>query len=112
MSVRDMNHDPLTEYPHLLHTLAYHSAAKIIKEQLRARGERLHKYALKDIHFLADAYFEANRELLMVETLLKIQREPSLLRLAEAEAKRHARERPKPMDPQRALKLLEKVRKR
>ena len=31
MSVRDMNHDPLTEYPHLLHTLAYHSAAKLSK---------------------------------------------------------------------------------
>jgi hypothetical protein len=46
MSIRDMNHDPLTEYPHLLHTLAFHAAVKIVKQQIQARGERLPAYLL------------------------------------------------------------------
>jgi len=112
MSVRDNNHWPLDEYPHLLHTLAFHSAVKIIKGQLAASGERVREYSRKEIHALADVYFEDNRECLFVETILKIQREPSLLRLAESESKRRARERPKPIDPQHALKLLEKALKR
>ena len=112
MSIRDMDHDPLTEYPHLLHTLAFYEAVKIVKQELAAKGERVREYSRKEIHALADVYFEDNRECLFVETILKIQREPSLLRLAESESKRRARERPKPIDPQHALKLLEKALKR
>jgi hypothetical protein len=111
MSIRDMNHDPLTEYPHLLHTLAFHAAVKIVKHQIAARGDKLREFSRKEIHIEAEAYFEANRECLMVETFLKIQREPSLLRLAEGEAKRRARDRVKPMEPRRALQLIQKMRK-
>ena len=112
MSVRDNNHWPMDEYPHLLHFLCHHSASKTIKAQLAARGERVREYNAKDIRILAEDYVEANRELLMVEAILKVRREPSLLRLAESESRRRARQRPKPMDPAKALKLLEKMRKR
>jgi hypothetical protein len=106
--------DPRLNYPHLLHSLVFHEAVKIVKEQIRKRGDNLRQYALKDIRALADEYLEAeaNRELLMIDTILKIRREPSLQRLAEAEAKRRARERPKPPNPRRALQLLEKALKR
>jgi hypothetical protein len=107
-----MNHDPREEYPHLLHTLAFYEAVKIIKQQLAAKGERVHEYSRKEIHALADVYFDDNRSLLMADAIIKVLREPSLLRLAESESKRRARERVKPMDPRRALKLLEKARKR
>ena len=72
----------------------------------------MREYNAKDIRILAEDYVEANRELLMVEAILKVRREPSLLRLAESESRRRARQKPKPIDPQRALRLLEKARKR
>jgi hypothetical protein len=112
MSIRDMDHDPLTEYPHLLHTLAFYEAVKIVKHQIAARGDKLMEFSRKKIHALADVYFDDNRSLLMADAIIKVLREPSLLRLAESESKRRARERPKPMDPKRALELLEKARKR
>ena len=102
----------MDEYPHLLHFLCHHSASKTIKAQLAARGERVREYSAMAIRSLAEDYVEANRELLMVEAILKVRREPSLLRLAESESRRRARQRPKPMDPAKALKLLEKMRKR
>jgi hypothetical protein len=111
MTVRDMDHWPMDEYPHLLHFLCHHSAAKIIKQQLAARGERVREYSAKDIRSLAEDYVEANRELLMAEAIIKVRKEPSLLRLAESESKRRARERIKPMDPRRALELLSKVKR-
>ena len=112
MSIRDNDHDPLSEYPHLLHFLCHHSASKTIKAQLAARGERVREYSAMAIRSLAEDYVEANRELLMVEAILKVRREPSLLRLAESESRRRARQRPKPMDPRRAQALWDKARKR
>ena len=114
MSIRDNNHWPYDEYPHLLHSLVFREAAKIVKQQLAARGERVYKYSAMDIRELAEAYLDAdaNRELLMIDMIMKIQREPSLLRLAESESKRRARERPNPPNPARAQKLLDKALKR
>ena len=112
MSLRDMNHDPREEYPHLLHTLAFYEAVKIIKQQLAAKGERVHEYSRKEIHALADVYFEDNRSLLMAGAIIKVMGEPSLLKLAEGESKRRARERPKPMSPAKALERIEQLRKR
>ena len=112
MGIRDNNHWPMDEYPHLLAFLCYRSATKTIKQQLAARGERVREYSAKEIRALADAYVEDNRELLMVDAILMVQREPSWLRLAESESKRRARERPKPPSPQRALQLLDKALKR
>jgi hypothetical protein len=112
MSIRDMDHDPLTEYPHLLHTLAFYEAVKIVKQELAAKGERVREYSRKEIHALADVYFDDNRSLLMADAIIKVLKEPSLLKLAESESKRRARERVKPMEPAKALKLLEKIRKR
>jgi hypothetical protein len=110
MTLRDMNHDPREEYPHLLHTLAFHSAVKITKQRIAARGDKLREWSRMEIHKEAEEYFEANRECLMIESFLKIQKAPSLLRLAEQEAKRRARDRIKPMDQRRALELLARKR--
>jgi hypothetical protein len=66
------------------------------------------EYSAKDIQ----DYVEANRELLMVEAILKVRREPSLLRVAESESRRRARQRPKPMDPAKAQKILDRALKR
>jgi hypothetical protein len=113
MAIDDPCHDdPMGNYGHLIRTLAFHEAVKIVKHQIAARGDKLHEWSRKEIHIEADAYFDDNRAFLMCDTLLKVRREPSLLKLAEAEAKRRTRQRPKPMDPAKALKLLEKMRKR
>ena len=64
-----------------------------MKHQIAARGDKLREWSQKEIHIEADAYFEANRECLMIDTILKIQREPSLLRLAESESRRRNRDR-------------------
>jgi hypothetical protein len=77
MSIRDNDHDPLSEYPHLLHFLCHHSASKTIKAQLAARGERVREYSAMAIRSLAEDYVEANRELLMVEAILKGERSPT-----------------------------------
>src|SRR5262249_25462408 len=108
MTLDYMNHDPREEYPHLLHSLCYREAVKIVKGQLAARGDRVHKYSALDLRILAEAYLDADAhcELLMVETIMKVLGEPRLLRLAESESKRRARDRVKPMNPERALQKI------
>jgi hypothetical protein len=55
MSLHPAHNEPLRAYPHIIRTLAFHSAIKLVKEQIAARGLKLREYSLKDIHILAEA---------------------------------------------------------
>jgi hypothetical protein len=44
------NNDPLTHWPHLVRTLAFHSAVKIVKHGIVARGEKLHELGEQGLH--------------------------------------------------------------
>jgi|SRR6516164_4132783 len=46
--LHEIHSEPLRAYPHIIHTLSFHAAVKLIKLQLKARGEKLVEYSLKD----------------------------------------------------------------
>jgi len=89
--LHEIHSEPLRAYPHIIHTLSFHAAVKLIKLQLKARGEKLVEYSLKDLTILADAYFEAHREELIAATIVKVRSAPDLRSLAEKEARRRGR---------------------
>ena len=89
--VHEIHKNPLIHYPHLVHTLAYHAAIKIVKRGIAARGEKLVEWPARDLRILAEDYLEANRAELIAKTVEAIRTTPAFLSLAEKEAKRRGR---------------------
>ena len=96
MTLHEIHSEPLRAYPHLVHTLAYHAATKVIKRQIAARGEKLREWSAKDLRIEAEAYLEANRAELLAATIEAIRTTPAFLSLAEKEARRRGRLWPLP----------------
>ena len=91
MTLHEIHSDPLRHYPHVIHTLAYHAAMKIVKRGIAARGEKLVEWSAKDLRALADAYVDANRAELLAKTIEAIRTTPAFRSLAEKEARRRGR---------------------
>jgi hypothetical protein len=91
MTLHEIHSEPLRAYPHLVHTLAYHAATKVIKRQIAARGEKLREWSAKDLRIEAEAYLAANRAEPLAATIEAIRTTPAFLSLAEKEARRRAR---------------------
>ena len=91
MTLHEIHSDPLRHYPHVIHTLAYHAAMKIVKRGIAARGEKLVEWSAKDLRALAEAYVDANRAELLAKTIEAIRTTPAFLSLAEKEARRRGR---------------------
>ena len=91
MALHEIHSEPLRANPHLVHTLAFHAAMKVIKWQIAARGEKLVEWSARDLRIGAEAYLEANRAELLTKTIEAIRKTPAFLSLAEKEAKRRGR---------------------
>jgi hypothetical protein len=53
--------DPLRYYPHMIHTVAFQRAIRIIKKQIAADGVRLGDVTARDLKIWANYYLEAHR---------------------------------------------------
>ena len=91
MAIHEIHSDPLRHYPHIIHTLAFHAAMKVIKRQIAARGDKLVDWSARDLRIEAEAYLDANRAELLVKTIEAIRTTPAFLSLAEKEAKLRGR---------------------
>jgi hypothetical protein len=91
MTLHEIHSEPLRAYPHLVHTLAFHAAMKVVKHGIAARGEKLVEWSARDLRILADDYLAANRAELIAATIATIRITPAFLSLAEKEARRRGR---------------------
>jgi hypothetical protein len=91
MTLHEIHSEPLRAYPHLVHTLAFHAAMKIVKRGIAARGEKLVEWSAKDLRAEAEAYVAANRAELIAQTIYTIRVTPAFRSLAEKEARRRGR---------------------
>ena len=90
-TLHEIHSEPLRAYPHLVHTLAFHGAMKVVKHGIAARGEKLIEWSARDLRIEAEAYLDANRAELLVKTIEAIRTTPAFLSLAEKEARRRGR---------------------
>jgi hypothetical protein len=97
-SLHPVHDEPMRHYPHVIRTLAFHSAIKLVKEQIRARGLKLHEWSMKDIHIEAEKYLETHRDELIRVTIARVRSDPAFRSLAEKEARRRGRMWPLPPD--------------
>jgi hypothetical protein len=77
--------DPLRHYPHLIETLAWHLAVKLMKREFHAR-----------------AYLTSHRAELIAAAIARVRSDPEFLKLGESEARRRGRmwpPEPKPSKP-------------
>ena len=60
--------------------LAMYSAKQRVKEQIRARGEKVSQFSCREITALGEQYFERNMEALITQALTDVWRLPSFAR--------------------------------
>jgi hypothetical protein len=72
-------------------TLARQSAIKAIKERLRAQGVKLSHVSARDIGFWADAYIEANRQVLVEQAIEIVNKSPTFRKFYEREQRERAK---------------------
>jgi len=65
--------------------LALHQANAKVKEQIRAKGDKLHEFSCKEITARAEAYFGAHMEELINQALEDVWRMPSFARYRQTE---------------------------
>jgi hypothetical protein len=99
MSMQEIENDLLRCAPHVIHTLSFHAAMKIVKWQIAARGLKLREFSAKDLQILAGEYLTLHKAELIAATIARVRAEPEFLKLALSEAKRRGRYWPKPVKP-------------
>jgi hypothetical protein len=100
-------HDnPLEHYPGVIATLVRFKAVKCVKREVAAAGIRLHDVSSAQIQWLAEAYVEGHRDELIRVACDMVRTGAELQRLAEREAKRRAKAKPKPKDVTPARHLI------
>jgi hypothetical protein len=83
--------NPMRYYPHMIHTLAFQRAIRIIKKQLAAQGERIWDFTARDIKLRADDYLQAHRAELTAWVIEWVRGDPGFQKLGESEARRRAK---------------------
>lgn len=83
--------NPMRYYPHMIHTLAFQRAIRIIKKQIAADGVRLGDVTSRDLKIWANYYLEAHRAELIEATIEWVRDDPVFLKLGENEARRRAK---------------------
>jgi hypothetical protein len=84
----------------------FHSAIKITKEAIAAKGLKLGQFSRRTIEMLAGRYVELHCEELIAEVIERVRTERGLAELALSEAKRRGRYWPKPVKPERPPKMV------
>jgi hypothetical protein len=98
--------EPLRWYPGVIATLVRFKAVKCVKREIAAAGIKLHDVTSAQIQWLAQAYAEGHRNELIRVACDMVRTGAELQRLAEQEAKRRAKAKPKPKDVTPAQKLI------
>ena len=83
--------NPLRYYPHMIHTLAFQRAIRIIKKQLAADGVKIWSVAARDIRLRAHDYLQAHRAELFAVTIEWVRADAEFRKLGESEARRRAK---------------------
>jgi hypothetical protein len=91
----DIHDLPLLNYPHVIVTLMRQRAIKMVRHEIAAKGLRLHDFTSAQIAMLAEAYAQAHRDELIRVACDTVRIADGLRELAEAEARRRAKARPK-----------------
>jgi hypothetical protein len=86
--IATINADPMRYYPHMIHTLAFQRAIRIIKKQLAANGERIWDFTARDIKLRANDFLQAHRAELFAATIEVVRTDRELLKLGESVARR------------------------
>jgi len=66
--------------------LALYSAKQRVKEQIRARGEKVAHYSCREITALGEEYFASHMEELLAQALVDVWKLPSFARYRPASA--------------------------
>jgi hypothetical protein len=83
--------NPLRYYPHMIHTVAFQRAIRIIKKQLAADGVRIGDVTSRDLKIWANEYLQAHRSELIEATIEWVRGDPGFMKLGESEARRRAK---------------------
>jgi hypothetical protein len=94
----DIHDLPLLNYPHVIVTLMRQRALKMVRAEIAAKGLRLGDFTSAQIQMLASAYTHAHRDELIRIACDTVRIADGLSELAEAEARRRAKARPKGRD--------------
>ena len=95
--MHEIHNDPIRHYPHLIQTLVWHLAVKLMQRKLHAR-----------------AYLLTHRAELIAAAIKMVRTDPEFLKLGESEAKRRGRMWPieeKPNRPPKFVYPLELMKK-
>jgi len=66
--------------------LALHQAKTKVKEQIRAKGDKLHEFSCKEITAMGEAYFAAHMEELINKAIADVWRMPQFARYRPAQS--------------------------
>src|SRR5262249_10096924 len=108
-TLHPIHDDPMRHYPHLITTLAWQRAMRIVKQQLAAQNVKIWDVTSRDLKLWADGYLRTHRAELIEATIRMVRTDSEFLKLGESEARRRGRMwplQPKPTRPPRALGIV------
>jgi hypothetical protein len=96
--IASIHDNPLEFYPSVIACLVRFKAVKCVKREIAAAGIKLGDVTNAQIQLLAQAYAEGHRDELIRVACDMVRTGAELQRLAEQEARRRAKAKPKPKD--------------